>query len=157
MGFFSFMYADTNNQENLKHGAAAYVCCPDGTYIHESYYDGYGHFGCYDIYDLLVDFNQCYLTEENLKAPTKTDYSERGYRLALIRYQNMKDQIRLLNQGCDSKKMKALFGQDWKRELGIDLFFYGVNIKYPLKITKNKVPYDSIPPSMDDPLQGYYG
>lgn len=52
--------------------------------------------------------------------------------------------------------MNSLFGDEWKRELGIELFFSDMELKYPIKISKDKVPYDSLPASKYDPLQGYY-
>ena len=35
-----------------------YVLCPDEEKIYEDNYDGYGHFGGYDIYTLLATWNK---------------------------------------------------------------------------------------------------
>ena len=63
MGQFSWMYADTNNEEALLEGCTAYVPLPSGEIIEEHDYDGYGHFGGHDIYDLVADWNRAYLSE----------------------------------------------------------------------------------------------
>ena len=62
MGQFSWMFADTNNEEDLREGQEAYVPLPNGEYIHEPCYEGYGKFGGQDIYDLVADWNREYLS-----------------------------------------------------------------------------------------------
>ena len=52
MGLFSWMLADTDNTENLRIYMEAHIPCPDGSAIYTKRYDGYGHFGGYDIYML---------------------------------------------------------------------------------------------------------
>ena len=158
MGVFSFMYADTNNTENLKIGGSAYVCCPDGTFIKEPHYGGYGNFAGHDIYELLVDWNKEYLSADSLTAPSEEEYTKHSnYERAFSEYQEKLRQIQAFKEfHYDSEKMNSLFGDEWKRELGIALFFSDVVLKYPMKISKDKVPYDSLPASKDDPLQGYY-
>lgn len=63
MGQFSWMYADTMNAKALCEGGTAYVVMPDGGYIYEDDYDGYGRFGGQDVYDLVADWNRKYLSE----------------------------------------------------------------------------------------------
>lgn len=65
MGFYSFMYADTDNEKALKCGRSAYVPQPEGfgEMIYESCYDGYGHFGMRDIYELAASWNREYLSK----------------------------------------------------------------------------------------------
>lgn len=75
MGFYSWMYADTDNKKRLKIGQGAYVLCPDGTTkIKEYHYNGYGTFGGNDIYELVAEWNRDYLTEDNLIKPLREEY-----------------------------------------------------------------------------------
>ena len=52
MGCFSWLFADTDNTQNLRTDRAGYIACPDGTFIHEPCYEGYGEFNGQDVYEL---------------------------------------------------------------------------------------------------------
>lgn len=79
MGLFSFMYADTENRENLCIGERAYLLLPDREPNFELSYDGYWHFRGTDIYEVTVDLNRNLLTEEFLDmyiaSPRKFDWT----------------------------------------------------------------------------------
>ncbi|GEM_PF-2663085 len=62
MGLFSFMYADTENTENLCIGESAYLLLPDREPIFELSHDRYGHFGGADVYEVAFDLNTNLLT-----------------------------------------------------------------------------------------------
>lgn len=63
MGSFSWLFADTNNTKNLRADRRGYVACPDGTFICEPSYETYGIFDGKDIYDLVVDWNREFISE----------------------------------------------------------------------------------------------
>lgn len=61
MGQFSFLDCKDGSQILNNTMADVYVLIPaafGGGHIHESFYDGYGNFGGYDIYELLADWNE---------------------------------------------------------------------------------------------------
>lgn len=64
MGQFSWLYSDTGEAIINDRWKKSYVLVPDpfvnvyGKYICEERYDGYGHFGGYDIYELIAKWNQ---------------------------------------------------------------------------------------------------
>lgn len=64
MGQFSWLYSDTGKQMINGRYKASYLLVPEpfvnvyGNYIFEDCYDGYGHFGSHDIYDLVALWNQ---------------------------------------------------------------------------------------------------
>lgn len=61
MGQFSWIYSDTNKQVVDCKDADTYLLVPEsfqykyGKAIYEDCYDGYGHFGKYDIFDLVAE------------------------------------------------------------------------------------------------------
>lgn len=63
MGSFSWLFADTNNTKNLRANRRGYLACPDGTFICEPSYETYGIFDGKDIYDLVVDWNRKFISE----------------------------------------------------------------------------------------------
>lgn len=63
MGCFSWLFADTDNTQNLRIDRAGYIACPDGTFIHEQCYEGYGEFNGQDVYELVVRWNRAFIAE----------------------------------------------------------------------------------------------
>lgn len=63
MGCFSWLFADTDNTQNLRIDRAGYIACPDGTFIHEPCYEGYGEFNGQDVYELVVRWNRAFIAE----------------------------------------------------------------------------------------------
>lgn len=61
MGFFSWMTSDTKrsiaNTYSDRDTFPVYLIKPDGTYIEETDYEGYGTFGGQDVYKLLAEWN----------------------------------------------------------------------------------------------------
>lgn len=91
MGYFSWMFADKANRSRLKIGQPAYVPCPDGTVIFEPAYDGYGHFGGKDIYELVAEWNRDSMQISDLVLPKRESYGEdeqggRWYEIAMSAY-----------------------------------------------------------------------
>ena len=72
MGFFSWRDCVTGNPIISGEYKKVYVLVPKefrkkfGVRISESSYDGYGHFGGYDIHELIAEWNRFYLSTELL-------------------------------------------------------------------------------------------
>ena len=148
MGQFSWCFADKQNKKKLLEGNEAVVCCPDGSFIYENQYDGYGHFGGHDIYDLVVDWNRdylwCYIND------TCTSWSKEEIMIAVaamvsdVEAQAVADMLYI---GAESDQWRR---KNWKRILGIKLTCYdedNAKIKYPIKITTKKCDYNTVPAS----------
>lgn len=164
MGQFSWMFADTNNEEALLEHTKAYVPCPDGMVIFEKCYSGYGEFGGHDIYNLVADWNRDYISEANISKPLReqwgnTEQDEKWFQKALERYKIDCQRINDFVSGKSDEYMKETYGEDWKRNIGIDIACYdeeNAALKYPIKICKYRpVSYDILPPSNSDPNQGW--
>lgn len=63
MGCFSWMFADTDNTAALRLNHPGYLLLPDGTFLHEPSYEGYGDFAGQDAFDLVADWNREYLAQ----------------------------------------------------------------------------------------------
>lgn len=154
MGLFSFMYADTGNKENLCIGESAYVLLPDKEPIFEASYDGYGHFGGADVYEVAFELNRGLITEKFLDSCRCTP---RNYDRRIIHWtlEGKTDQeiTNLIKQQCDND----CFIREWKREVGITLSCYDEDnerLPFPIKITKQPCEYRLVPASKGDPEQG---
>lgn len=150
MGFFSWMFADKNNEKRLRIGRRGYIACPDGTFIKEDLYDGYGEFDGKDIYELVVMWNREFLAthpEHTFLFPTMkaSDFGWYPYLADLT--------IKL-------EDIPALCPEEVRevRSIGVDIACYDFNnasLPYPIKITATKkIPYCELPPSKHDPNQG---
>jgi hypothetical protein len=139
MGQFSWLDCKTKEQVLDDVERNVYVLVPEefgGGHILETCYDGYGRFGGYDIYDLVVDWNRNYL--ECIDKET---------------------------WGCDDVKTvetdleKVDAGTMPKRYVGITLACYdkdNARLKYPIKITHDPAAvYEDCEPSLSDPDQGW--
>lgn len=156
MGQFSWCFADKQNKENLLIGNRAVVCCPDGSFIYENQYDGFGHFGGSDIYDLVVDWNRdylwCYINA------TSTSWSKEDIIIsiaAMVSDEKAQAVADMLYKDAEFNQWKR---KKWKRLLGIRLACYDEDnskIKYPIKITTKKCNYNTVPASKSDPNQGW--
>lgn len=166
MDYFSWMLADINNKRNLTRGSRGYLACPDGTFVEEPCYDGYGHFSGVDVYDKVVAWNRQYLADHpehwlpyrkcqvqefwwypivaNLTIP----FSELPYALAKRAEELSKK---------EKRHQKVWFPEEI-RSIGIDIAGYDEDnaaLPYPIKITRgHAMPYDDLPPSKSDATQG---
>lgn len=164
MGCFSWMFADTDNEEALNIGESAYVACPDGTVIYEQGYDGYGEFDGHDVYDLVAEWNRDYISEANVRRPLRerlgnTEQDEKWFQAELKEYENDCQRLKDFISGKSDEYMKEKYGETYKRSIGLDIACYDEEnavLKYPIKICKEKpVGYDLIPASKGDPNQGF--
>lgn len=145
MGCFSWMFADSK-RENLHIGNPFYLLLPNGGYLKDSWYNGYGDVSGEDIYDLVADWNREYLSAhpdfviKSLNAMVSEmawwpEYSD----LSLSREE-------VSNRACLEY-----------REIGIDLACENNSaLPFPIKVCKNKPTkeYSYYPASEDDPNQG---
>lgn len=167
MGFFSWMYADTNNSENLKLDGVAYLRTPEGEIIVETWYDGYGRFGGYDIFDLVVDWNHDYLSNDLFEKPDRKSWAdtpegEKYYqKYGLEKYNKLCDSLTDFLAGKDNDYMEGKYGAYWKREIGIEIACYDKDnekLPYPIKIFKTRKGaenYHLYPTSKSDINQGF--
>ena len=197
MGVFSWLDCK-NNRKAIKIGcdATVYVLVPaefGGGHIAQYSYGGYGDFAGYDIYELVADWNQNYITDElinsleSLKLPkieqfwgglydwdiekllaegktpeeieaikdkNRAEAYNRNLRYTKRNIDRMKD----FAAGTDEETMIARYGEEYKREIGIDLACYDEDnrrIKYAIKITFDEAStYEARKPSKSDPNQG---
>ena len=159
MGQFSWIYADTNMQLMSNLRADTYLLVPPvfqdeyGKSIYEPYYDGYGNFGGYDVYDLIAEWNREYLSETMLRETPKLEnygglsdfekeelrnngasedeiaqndleQKEFYYNAAIKRRKTTIERINDYRNGLTSEEMVQKYGEDWKRSIGIDIACY---------------------------------
>ena len=159
MGLFSWKWCDRKGR--LKVGGSAYVICPDGTFIYDGCYDGYGHFGGCDIYDLVVEWNHAHIKRlaENIRSGIPFEHEcDLWHEDIFLAYVDSD-----FDENAVSKYVRNNYPDcdylihDWKREIGIYLACYdedNASLDYPIKIASKPVAYDAVPPSLSDPLQG---
>lgn len=159
MGQFSWLYSDTNKQVVDNKKADTYLLVPPpftkkyGAAIYEGCYDGYGHFGKYDIYALVAEWNRAYLSKDMLRDKPKfenygglydfeirslkqdglsddeikqKDLEQRQhyYNAAVKRYEASIKRLEDYRGGKSDEEMGEKYGPDWKRQIGIDIACY---------------------------------
>lgn len=164
MGQFSWITADTKKQILCNQWHKVYVLVPEtygGKSIMETCYDGYGHFGGYDIYELVAIWNKGFLTKENIEKPTLEEYdgNEYYYQSAVKRYEHNLQRIYDYQSGKSEEYMCKTYGDDWSRELGICIAYSdkrNKSLKYPIKIAeKEDAVYEKESYSKVDKKQGW--
>ena len=158
-----------------------------GKTIYESCYDGYGNFGGYDVYDLVAEWNREFLSKDMLREEPKfknygglypfekerlrkeglseeeiekKDFEQRNYyyNLAVKRHQTVIERLNDYKNGMSDKEMFLKYGENWKREIGIDIACYdeqNESIPFSIKITTKEMEYNSVAASKSDPNQGW--
>ena len=173
MGQFSWMFADTDNKVNLLEGESAWLLQPNGKHIFESDYNGYGDFGGYDVYDLVVEWNRESLNVNMLSKPDRKAWSNDTegalwYQKAVNVYNTTVSVLEKYMSGATDAEMLQFCkqvgygytdGKDWKRNLGISIAGSDARnaaLPFPIKICREPCDYDSVNASLDDPNQGWY-
>lgn len=165
MGLFSWMFADLDNKENLRIHMEAHVPCPDGSVIYTNRYDGYGHFGGFDIYELVADWNREFLSENpgyvipSRKAAIQTRKST-ILKISDFSWYPLYADLSISKGEIGDRLLKET-GKDWfeYRQIGIEIACYDEDneaLPYPIKICRypgNN--YNNVPASKGDPEQGY--
>ena len=148
MGQFSWLYSDTGKQVLDGYKADTYLLVPEkfqdkyGKEIYEDCYDGYGHFGSYDIYELIPEWNRETIPEVIRRIKTGT------WRCCV----SEKD-IENLQNYYEGKEIDCKL-----RWLGIVMACYDEDnaaLEYPIKITTRKMEYERADVSPSDPDQGW--
>lgn len=138
MGQFSWLDCVDGSQIVDNRKADVFLLIPKefgGGHIHTEYYDGYGTFGRYDVYDLVVDWNREYLEEYRQDHSFKVDWLQK----------------------CAS--VAEAFEKMGKRDIGISIACYDEDnsrLRYPIKITHSATAvYEECDYSPSDPDQGW--
>ena len=146
MGQFSWLDCVTGKPILDNVARTSYVLVPQqfgGGHISERCYDGYGHFGGYDIYDLVLVWNR-------KSIPNYVKLMKAGNWECSVSDQDIKD---LMNY----YKGKPIDVEE--RDLGIILACYDEDnqrLQYPIKITYDSdVTYEECSYSPSDPNQGW--
>lgn len=146
MGQFSWL--DCVDNKPILDGVTktSYVLVPQefgGGHISERCYDGYGHFGGKDIYELVLDWNKKFI-------PQYMEIMRNGNwecEPSTKDFENLQNYYEGKPISCEDR---------W---LGIVLSCYdedNFRLKYPIKITYNpNVTYEECEPSEGDPNQGW--
>ncbi len=158
-----------------------------GTTSYKGRYDGYGSIGVYDVYEEVAKMNREYLSvdilepapklsefgglyefeKEELKKEGKTDAEieeiesekrQQAYSGEIARYNNRVCRLNDFIAGMSQRIMHELYGEDYLREIGIDIAGtdkQNALLKYPLKISKRPdAVYEACNYSKADPKQG---
>ncbi len=165
MGAFSWMFADKRNKQALKIMGHGFVACPDGSFIEETSYDGYGHFAGHDIYDLVVDWNRDWLNTSMLQKPVREMYAagDEGdiwFNKGCKNFERAAARLMDWRSGeMNEEEMALRYGQEWKRDIGIDIACYddqNAALPYPIKIVSERsYLYHQLPASQGDEHQGW--
>lgn len=148
MGQFSFLYANTDNKKAMLDDVVAdsYLLVPPpfqskyGKAIKETCYDGYGNFGKYDVYDLIIEWNKDFIPMIIKQRNGKVADGKDMYINDLMNY-------------YEGKEISVPL-----RYLGIDIACYdedNESLPFPIKITSVPCEYDSVGASEGDPNQGW--
>ena len=179
MGQFSWLDCVTGEQIVDNKRRDVYLLVPKefgGGHIKETCYDGYGHFGGYDVYDLVARWNRGCLSENpNHIFPyavsraqyvmncvkNNPDYSEK---IELqIRNKDWYEAYKDLSLSEEEvvARVKEIRNSDWVkwRFIGIDIACYDEDneaLPFPIKITYDKnATYETCGISISDPNQGW--
>ncbi|MBE6021923.1 MAG: hypothetical protein E7231_01665 [Cellulosilyticum sp.] len=189
MGFFSWIDCCDSKKNTKSALKTCYVLVPEeftdilGNHIKENFYDGMGHFGGYDIFELIAEWNKQVLSEELLEdAPKLEDFGglygfekeslrregkteaeieamdlaqkQEFYDMAIERRERLVNSMRDYKAGMYSDDLELKYGDDWKREIG-NYIAESEKLPYPIKITYNEdAIYEMCPRSERDPKQG---
>lgn len=161
MGFYSWKYCnDARKRMIIGKQMDSYLLVPKeftdtfGEYIHDSYYDGYGHISYIDIYEFVAVCNRKWISEHpEVILPS---YSKRQKKLSDFKWYKVFSD---LNVPID--EVSSLVGEYFElRQIGIDIACEDADnkaIKYGLKISNKPMKYEDCKNvSLSDDLQGCY-
>ena len=148
MGQFSWIYSDMNKQVVDDKKADTFLLVPKpfqhkyGKAIYEGCYDGYGNFGDYDVYDLVLEWNKD-MIPEIIRRINKGTWKCSVDKNDIVNLQNY----------YDGKEVTCEL-----RWLGIIMACYDEDnfaLEYPIKITSKEMDYENVFASETDPNQGW--
>lgn len=156
MGQFSWLDCISGQQIVDDKKKNVYVLIPKefgGGHILETRYDGYGHFGGHDIFDLVADWNREYLTEDFELPYSKTKLKDTEWAKFYFDHSNSRKEI--------EEKVCANSDRNYfeYRYIGIALACYDEDneaLPFPIKITYDPhACYELCSVSDSDPNQGW--
>ena len=154
---FSFMYADSNNAKSLKIGGSAFVLFPNEKHIYESDYEGNGVFNGRDIYEMVVEWNEEYLSPTMFLPPYASNYTDlRAFADAKRVHDKLCGMIDDLLT-YPSTYMSAKYGSGYKHDIGVAIAGtdeQNLKLPFPIKISETAVSYNDVPASVYDPNLG---
>jgi hypothetical protein len=157
MGQFSWLDCKTKQQIIDNKCKNVFVLIPKefgGGHIKETCYDGYGHFGGYDIFDLVADWNRKDLSENSdfVFPYSNEQIKNKDW------YEFYADTNLTREEVVEKTKEKGNRFFEW-RYIGIALSCYDEDneaLPFPIKITYDEhACYELCLPSKSDPNQGW--
>lgn len=152
MGFFTWTVATENsNNRSFGYGRRGYVACPDGKFIREDGYNGYGIFGGHDVYNLVVDWNRAHLRDIYDSLEKKHElWNAKMKPIAMAAMESDEAAQKVADELFAQGIISSLEQQEWKRTVGITIGCeHNDELPYPIKITTNtRVPYARLQPSI---------
>lgn len=148
MGQFSWIYSNTGKQVVDNKTADTYLLVPKlfqekyGKTIYEDCYDGYGHFGKYDVFELVPEWNKGMIPEIIRRIKNENWHCNTS-----------ENDITNLQAYYEGKEIDCEL-----RCLGIIMACYDEDnfaLEYPIKITSREMEYEDADPSLGDPNQGW--
>ena len=172
MGQFSWLDCKTKEQILDNVSRDVYLLIPKefgGGHVVEHCYDGYGHFGRHDVYDLVADWNRSWVAAHpDYIRPYDAIYAEKhpehpAKKMCEMPWWPFYSDLTLSREEVVKKWKEAgaegcLFGCEY-RIIGIDLACYDDDnnaLPYPIKITHDPdAVYERCDMSWSDPDQGW--
>lgn len=148
MGQFSWIYSDTKKQLIDNKETDAYLLVPKpfqrlyGKVICENCYDGYGHFGNYDVYELILEWNKSMIPEIIRRIKNGTWHFSASQK-DIINLQNFYKEQEIT---CETRWLGIILACHDKDNFALE---------YPIKITSKIMEYDDAEPSLVDSKQGW--
>lgn len=150
------------------------ISFPDGS-VHgtDGGYDGYGHFGpgdTYDVYDMVADWNRKPLSQQpeylvpqhgkNWDEEKKAWVARQGKKLSEFPWWPYYSDLAMSPEQITAKMHEMAGNNVWEyRWIGIDIACYddqNAKLPFPIKIASNlDARYEQLPPSKGDPEQGF--
>lgn len=166
MGYFTWTFANRQIKETkygyarscvLEYGNRGYIALPKGityegcvynsegyAFIKEDFYDGYGMFGKYDVYDIVADLNKQDAVEFLSREGATWGDKLLPIAKAWLAGKSEEEIIEVVKaNGFET------YPEEWKRHIGISMSCYDRDqelLKYPLKIVSStRCRYEDLP------------
>lgn len=147
MGQYTWTFANLKRKK-LEYGGKGYIALPYGKFIEEKHYDGYGMFGEFDVYEVVVDLNKDYLDTIYWKLEQMHPNGFWGDDTKEVAILYKESKYKLIEEYVKAGKID----EEWKRLIGITISCDAVHnqiLPYPLKIvSSNRVKYENLLPSV---------
>lgn len=168
MGFFSWKDCKGKGRIIAGEYKSVYLLIPaefGGGHYEDDYYNGYGEIGYHDVYEQVAMWNKNHISTGMIEKPVRetwdnTDEGQEYFEFVMKRYEKQCQRMTDFINGKDENYMIEKYGDDYLREIGIDISVtdkQNRKLKYPIKITHDEnAVYEDCKYSKVDPLQGCY-